>query len=62
MTRAFRVSQDAMLDLILDGQVVATLPFDTYSQATAFGTEFVERDEQRQEAIARHPAGKRLTG
>ena len=51
-----------MLDLILDGQVVATLPFDTYSQATAFGTEFVERDEQRQEAIARHPAGKRLTG
>jgi len=62
VTRAFKVGSDGLLDLIIDGEVVATLPFDNYSKASAFGTEFVERDEHRQEAIARHPAGKRLTG
>lgn len=46
------------LDLIIDNEVIATLPYRGRIDAEQFGSDFVQRE--RQAAMARHPAGKRL--
>lgn len=60
MTRSYEVTKDARLALIVDGEVVIILPFDTVDEASAFGDDYVKRDPERLAARARHPAGRRL--
>lgn len=47
------------LDLIVNDETIATLPYRSLIDAHEFGSEFVAQDSERQAAMARHPAGKR---
>lgn len=61
MTRNYRVRpQGFLLDLLVDGEVAATLPFPTYLEADDFGIAYIEESVEREAAKARHPARKRL--
>lgn len=63
MSRSYEVKEygfaGTVLHLKVDGFTVGELPFRSSVDAEEFGREYVMRDIERREAMARHPAGKR---